>query len=550
MPQLLPQSTQDLFGGDGDTLRIHEIQSWIETLPLANVNETCQRIFSALLILNGSGILGHDRFEALELLRNPVQYLSDKLKHQIFGSTLPLTHNAHLYASHVYELNLKMANGYQRIYDELLNVDTYRQDFIMLAAGLHRSLFYLGQGLLIRFQVYAQCDPDYWRRIHRTFIETEHKGLQSSVVKDPYSKNKRGTTIEEQYKQILLLSLADPYRHSQADMAWIYSLLEQLTPQCKIYPSDYLGKMQNAGFVDVAGDEAPCFIAYSKTPISTSCRLLDITMLINTLRKSISQKSCGMMNLAVNGNKTRSSKRECEMMQSLARSWGSSAKRKYNRMPPQATRVKLQLGLSTIHGLVYGPDQIPLKDTVDDINRYTTNKIRKNALNGNTTTIDDSETCLCEVINESPEGSRLNWRSTQQGKIRVGELIAINYTDNFWELPAIAAIRWVKTTNFRTVEFGIQLISPDAIPVTITQYNDEDSRAEHDYLRGLYIPEFKATGEEASLILPAFLFHSDDIVSLIMNDLEHHLQLQKSVESTQGFSRFLFAALGTTQNPN
>ena len=550
MPQLLPQSTQDLLGGDGEPLRIHEIESWIDALPLANVNETCQRIFSVLLILNGSGILGQDRFEALELLRKPVQYLSDTLKHHIFGATLPLTHKAHLYASHVYELNLKMANGYQRIYDELLDEDNYRQDFIMLAAGLHRSLFYLGQGLLIRYQVYAPCDPDYWRRIHRTFMETERKGLQSSVVKDPYSRNKRGTTIEEQYKQILLLALADPYRYSQADMAWIYSLMEQLTPQCKIYPAEYLGKMHNAGFVDVASDEAPCFIAYSNAPISTSCRLLDITMLIDTLRKSTSQKSGGTRNHALTGNSAKSSKHEWEMMQSLVRSWGSSAKRKYNRMQPKARRVELHLGLSAIHRLVYSSDSMPPKDTVDDINQPPQNKIRKNMFNGRTSSFDDSGTYLCEVINESPDGSHLKWRNAQQGKIRVGELIAINYTDSFWELPGIAAIRWVKTTNVRTIEVGIQLLSPDAIPVTIRQYIDGESHAEHDYLRGLYIPEFKATGQTASLILPAFLFHTDDVVSLIMDDVEHRLQLKNSVESTQGFSRFLFAALGTAQDQN
>ncbi|MEJ2553944.1 MAG: hypothetical protein P8079_08030 [Gammaproteobacteria bacterium] len=62
-------------------------------------------------------------------------------------------------------------------------------------------------------------------------------------------------------------------------------------------------------------------------------------------------------------------------------------------------------------------------------------------------------------------------------------------------------------------------------------------------MKGLYVPEFQTTRQPPSLILPAFLYHSDDIVSVAMDGQEHSLQLTKLVDATQGFSRFRFDAV-------
>ena len=208
-------------------------------------------------------------------------------------------------------------------------------------------------------------------------------------------------------------------------------------------------------------------------------------------------------------------------------------------MQPETTSIGISLGLSAVHRLIDSMDSAADGDGGSLPLRPTVTNGGKRRLTG----ADGSGPYSCEVINESADGSRLRWRDANNGKIRIGELIAIRHLHESGEIPGIAVVRWLKITNNRTVEFGIQLLSPDALPITIRHYNGKDQETGHDYLKGLFVPEFKAARQPASLILPAFLYHADDIVSLVMDNQEHCLQLVKPVETTPGFSRFLFASM-------
>jgi len=468
-------------------LQIHEVESWIEALPLANVGETRQRVSSSLTNLIASDLPGQERYAALELFRSPIHYLSEALQHHFVGAAFPLTLKARGIADQLCALHMAMAEGYQSVADELLELDIVRQNFTMLTASLHRSLYYLGQALLTGYQLYEPCSADCWRRIHCIYEAAARKGVHSSTVQDPYRRHRQPTSIAEQYKQILLLALANPYRYSQRDIRTIYSLLEYWTPQCRLYPADHADALQFACRVDLACDEPPSCIAYSAIPHPATCRLLDTSALIRT--------------------------------------------------HPETTGIAISLGLSAIHLLI---------DMLDSMS--TMQSARTGQRSPTPTAIDDKGLYLCEVMDESAGGSRLKWRNINKGKIRVGELIALRQTRAPGEIPGIAAIRWLKNTSKHTVEFGIQLISPDALPISVRLYNANDQESEHDYLKGLYIPEFKAIRQPASLILPAFLYRADDVISLVMDHQEHCLQLVKAIETSQSFSRFYFSSLATPQD--
>jgi hypothetical protein len=550
MPQTVSKLPEYRQGGADNlaSLRAYEVASWIETLPLADINETRHLVSTALPTLNDEDVSAQARFEALELFREPVQYLNDALKQPLIGAAFPLTRKASLYASQRYDLHMIMAGGYQSISDELLDLSTLRQDFTLLSTSLQRALHYLGQGLLASYQTYESCGADCWGRIHRIYAAAERKGVQSSVIREPRRHGEKpDATVEEQYKRILLLALANPYRYSQADMARIYSLLEQWSPQCRLYPADHVNELQNAGLVDLASDEGPSYIAYGTVPHPETHRVLDTSTLIHSLLNSIPDDSA-QQTLEAGALQT-TSMSERELLRSLITAWGMTTKRRFSRIRPETAKLGVSLGLSAVHSLIDKLGSRLPDNAVVPNDRQAAADTQKTVSSGISISI-DGETHACEVINESPEGVRLRWHGADRGKIRVGELIAIAHLPESGEMPGIAAIRWLKTTNGNTVEFGVQLLSPDATPITIRLYGAKHHRSKHDYLRGLYIPEFKAARQAASLILPAFLYRSDDIVSLIIDGEEHCLQLQKTVETTQGFSRFHFAAMAVPQDPH
>jgi len=548
MPQTTSKSSADHAGaaGAGMGLGVHEIEPWIKALPLADVGETYHRVSGALSQLNNGDLPGEERFAALELFRGTLQYLSEGLKHHFVGAALPLTLKARGIADQLYALHLEMAGGYQSIADELLELTALRRDFTMLATSLHRSLYYLNQGLLIHYQVYEPNNSECWRRLHRSYEAAERKGIQASIVKDQYRQNKQSTTIEDQYKQILLLALANPYRHSPADMTWIHLLLERWTPLCHFHPANEFDDLQHACVVDLAGDQPPSHIAYSTVPLSATYRVLDTSTLIQSLRNSILQNPDGAPDQPSKSGMPQSTIRWRTLVRSLITAWGMTTKRRFSRLPPQTSSIGINLGLSAIHRLIDNVDPVPAGETQGDGEWPQAPGFRHAGPIGDANNTEDSGTFLCDVINESAEGSRLRWHNTDKGKIRIGELVAVHHPHESGEMPGIATIRWLKTLGRHSVEFGVQLLSPDAIPITIRLYDGKDQESGHDYLKGLYIPEFKATRQPASLILPAFLYHANDIVSLMMDDQEHCLRLVKAIETTQGYSRFLFAALSSS----
>jgi len=518
-------------------LQTHEVASWIEALPLADVGATRRRVSSSLTNLIASDLSGQERYAALELFRGPIHYLSEALQHHFVGASFPLTRKARGIADKLCELHMVMAEGYQSVADELFDLNTVRQDFTMLATSLHRSLYYLGQALLTGYQLYEPCDADCWRRIHHIYAAAERKGVHSSMVQDPYRQHRRPTSIAEQYKQILLLALTNPYRYSQSDIRSIYALLEYWTPQCRLCPADDPAALDSACRVDLASDDPPSPIAYSAIPHPATCRLLDTSALIRSLPDSLPPSGDDASNQALGTQTSQTTMRWKDLLHSLAAAWSLTAKRRYSRTHPETTDIAISLGLSAIHSLLDKPGSMSSMQSARTGQRSITPAV-----------IDDQDSYLCEVMDESAGGSRLKWCNINKGKIRVGELIALRQTRAPGEMPGLAAIRWLKNTSEHTVEFGIQLISPDAFPITVRLYTAKDQESDHDYLKGLYIPEFKAIRQSASLILPAFLYRVDDVISLVMDHQEHCLQLVKAIEFTEGFSRFYYSSLATPQD--
>jgi len=548
----MAQTTSELSDGKavttGNTLymRPPELALWINTLPLADVGETYQRVMGAILQLNERDLSREERYEAMELFRDPLQYLSEGLKHHFIGASLPLTLRARGIADDLYQLQMEMAKGYQRIADESLALDTLHQDFTLLTTSLYRALYYLSQGLLTQYQIYEPNNGECWRIIHHCFEVAEQKGVQTSVIKDGHHHHSQAMTIEEQYKRILLLALANPFRYSQTDINWIYMLLDRWTPMCHFHPDDDLNEPQHACLVDLASDEGPSHITYSSVHRSMSCRTLDTGELVQTLQRSFPRASVQAPNQIPDPRLGPTTIHRKELLRSLITAWGPARKRRFSRSQPNTVDIEINLGLSAIHQLINDlAPQAPDSSTDDDERHMEADyesRGPKDAPNPS-----DDISYVCEVINESAEGLRLKWSNANKAKIRIGELVAIRQADDTAEPSGIAVIRWLKTTGMHAIEFGIQLLSPDAIPVTLRHFSGKDRVSDHDYLKGLFIPEFKATHQPASLILPAFLYHADDIVSLLMDNEEHYLRLTKAVETTQGYSRFHFASLNISQ---
>ena len=493
--------------------------------------------------MNTKEIAPQQRFKVLELFRGPIQYLSDALKRHFVGASFPLSVKANRAASLLYGLHQETTKGYQCITDELLSVDNLRQDFVLLTASLHRALYYHGESLLTTYQVYRPVARGLWSNIHQTYQAAERKGLQASTVKDPHQPRNRETTIEAQYKQILLLAMANPNHLPQADIALVYAHLAHWATQCRLYPAVHFDEPRSDSIVNLESDSPPSYVEYCRDPQYSACRLLDTSGLIHVLRRLLPQSTPEIPKPSPESGGQWTPELRKELLLNLIKAWGATSKRGFSRSKGDLETVELVFGLSTSHHILndLSPMAGETAGTISFNQRQASRSDGKGAASKSRSTANIAMVYHCEILNESADGACLKWKNADVSKVRVGELLTIRRNPNDKHLHGIAVVRWLKTLNDNTVEFGIQLIVPEAVPAAIRHYDEEDS--EREYLKILYLPELKAIRQPASLIVPAFLYRADDIVSLKMDQDEHHLQLEKVIESNPIFSRFQFSTV-------
>src|SRR3569623_2101607 len=185
------------------------------------------------------------------------------------------------------------------------------------------------------------------------------------------------------------------------------------------------------------------------------------------------------------------------LLQRLLMGWGAGGKRGFTRLPYRSTAT-LQFGLSASHEAVDGPRQ------------------------GAVVTVRGASG-QCEILNESAAGARLHWGGNNPPRVRV----------------VMGVVRWMSQPPGKGVCFGVQMLVPSAIPITLRLADKDET--ERDYLKGLLLPPLPSHESTQTLLTPAFVYRSGDVVSVrVPEQCEQRYRLIRAVESTQVFTRFHF----------
>ena len=528
------------------------IKLWVDDLPLLNTVHTLQLLNDALDDINTLDIPADNRHMALELMSTSVMCVTDALKKIFLGKPMPLQEADSTAATQALDILNRMATGYRILADDLgrkLNQEN------QLAIAIHRALRYLSELLLIHYQIYIQYPDGLWKSIHVLYALAEEYGITTRPVTDPTAPASEESTIATIYMQILLLSLACPYRMRQKEINYVYSALLDWARFCRLVPAS--NTRTNGLFtLNLQSDSPPVYRALAKDAATDKhTRILDTSAATEQLRNVLSAENVPAVNHTGIGN--------TDTLQQLMLAWGAMPKRKFPRHHHQHSPVRLLTGINAIHALITGPacqvhedddsitDHHYLPDpTFDSSTSFTTRAdVADNLLRGafHADATQGSHIESWHMTDTSAGGYSLLWDNITASNARVGELVAIvqqkEPAEKGWQL---GVIRWLKFTGERGLELGVQLLAPAGEAIWAFACNDDfrlDPRTDKR-MQGILLPGIEALGQQASLLLPSLPFRPGCTCILERNGRRENIILTRQLENTGYFAQFHFTPAG------
>ena len=529
------------------------LTAWLDDLPLINTGESLELLDGALQQINTLMLPPVNRRKALERFASPVMCVTDALKKNFLDKPLPLKGNKLVSATQTLELFNTLATGYRILADDLLG---NKRDRPQLVIALHRAMRYLSEILLTSYRVYIQYPEGLWKTINALYAVADEHNITRQEVTDITLQCPASSTIEKIYKQILLLSLACPYRLRQKDIHFVYNTLLDWEDSSQLQHMDD-EKTHGLFSINLQSDTPPAYRNLNDGRASDPhTRILDTNSMASRMRAELAT-SCDSTHQQTGAGTT-------EIMQRLMLAWGAMPKRLFTRHTQDAP-VKLVIGLNAIHQLAPGKVvekpaadenirdlhylQDPTFESVTTFNAdsFANKRVQQTVVKDNNPLkgayASDKRAAphieSWKMTDSSAGGYCLLWDSDEVSCARVGELVALveneHLNSNNWQA---GTIRRMKFTKERGLELGIELLSPGARAVRVHLCKDGVSAG--NKMQGILLPGIEAIKLQASLLLPSLPFCSGYTARLEDNGKTETIELTRQLENTGSFAQYHF----------
>jgi len=524
-------------------------------LPIGNTPLASHQILETLRALNRARYTGKERLQSHNCLRPVFGELLHAIRQPLRQATIPLDRKLQYTAELMQQLLEEMAGGYKLVVAELaMNNSAREHSQMLLQEACYLAIRYLGQRLIEAYSLYTSEPPHVWSDLNQLYWYAEQKHLHTRGVDDPYPDTPLPIkqNIDNAYKRILLLALAEPYHLMQYEADDMYRMVATFIETCRVEPFSQL-VTQGEYMIDLDTDEGPYFLNQDDLQASQTLRLVDISAVKQQLNQHLQRLLRSNLHNAALEAVSLVERQQRDMLLRLADAWSASLVRKSQRFSLDA-RVELTSGLNASHHFVSGqsvftPEIDALRlasglDKIDDEAHTVFASAYREALQK-----DRRHSHQNYALNPwwqrniSPIGIALNAQDAdQQLDVRVGELVVYRFSGKRLKRWQVGVIRWL-TTAYNSddpamVNVGVMNLSNGAIPVGTKAIQGLGSGT--DYFRSLFIPRQVSLQQTRSLIVPAFLYDVGSVLVMNMKQRLFHVRLTRVLLSTRSFTQFEF----------
>jgi hypothetical protein len=557
-------------------IRSKKVEKWIESLPKANLGETSRLIYNALVETNKTKYSYHDRTRFLEILQEPLHYITEGMRKHFVGVGFPLPDKSKKIATATRKIYTEIATAYKIALDNMLSSHSLFSDNRLLTLILHRTITSLSRELLTSYQVYSPYRKHIWNELHKIYAVAEEKKCHRTTVTDADQDNSRKTSISDEYKRILLLSLASPYCLRHGEVNKIYAALDQWSDLIDLLEFSKQVYSKGVFTVDTKSDLPPRYLAINPSDFNTAHFVLISTeRLTSKLRHEIQHSDDNNSNTLLGLDMQRQDLSHT-LLRKLLNYWGHIPKRAFPRSAKDE-KISVAMGLNSAHRIIYETatgknnkrksqfnepakfESISLlkdgKSSNDVWNKVYPNSDSTNNIiefeSATETTISDEQlekhysTESWQIVNESAGGYCIRCKDGCASKVQVGELIGIRRSGDghTWKW-GVGSVCWMRFSESRELQLGVEMITPDAAAVGLRTSSDDDKFA--NYHRTLMLPKLQTINQPATLITPPVPYRVGSKVEIKILGKKIEVELTKQLTNTGLFAQFEFLTINNS----
>ncbi len=536
------------------------LAEWVAQLPMANTIESSGLLHRAVTEVGRLSTDPSTRMALLEVVRPPLHYICARLDRTSSHAAGAGEGHAQLAQA----LQTELSSGYKRIVADLLDVDVSVVDKDLVGQAIHRSLSDISRTLVRAAQFYSTVPKRTWYEINHLFHLAERLDITAQSFADEENLSGALLSIADTYLRIALFATTQPNQLRPPQISMVFNALEHWTPEVGMGPV----RDDTMFAVDLEADAPP---AYRDLGLHDGehVRGLRTDVLVYSLEAYLAEIAS---DIPVPDYV------EAELLRHLVHAWGVLKKRSFRRSPASGL-LKVCVGLRSVHYFASGgvefAEQIGTTEALlkREINPFLDDgtptasrrpadvwndafDVRGGRIPENPNIADPTRILVAglkkspqeplevrypcydaEIVDTSPVGYCVQWKSPTQTQLISGELIAVREAqDPRWVL---AAIRWIRHQD--TIQIGVELLSPRAIPVAIRPLQKRAGHSEPQ--RALLLPAIESIAQPAMLITPRLPFRESQKIHIQRQGIHATAQLMRRVHMTESFTQFTFRML-------
>ncbi len=485
-----------------------QAETWLKKLPLSDPLQAAADLADYLDNANRVK-MGHEvRARMVQILEPAIEETVNALRSQYSGAPLPLTARLQLNPEQAQRLLLHLATAYK-----VLITDWLKQAFHFskkpLPRYLQRLMLALQQVLEISFETHENVPAGVWVDLHQTYNYALRSGQAQTIPEDSPTM----LSVEQIYKGVLLMALADPYRFPQIELPWAKDIIARFGELVQIFPAEDARGHVGLFIIEVNTDAPPRPLAWEKHPtdprwdlmLNTTELAKHLAMVSAHLKSKEDPEKIGLPAAA----------RDPEyavMLHRLKLSWGASIVRQAQRRRyPRGKELEVSFGLRSVYQLA-GP------------------------AGGERSSGGSAEpqpmVMRCEGLDDSMGGVALRKSGTITAQIKVGDLVGLRQDNGIW---SVGLVRWFRVPKDGELYFGVQLLAPRAYPVQVRR-NDTGK-----LYPSLLLQASPVLKQPAMLLTPPGSIEPDVPVDVLSNSGQVAIRVEKRLEYTPNVEVFRIA---------